>query len=95
MGENLKDVSIPMEEVQQDILNSKTTTKNILKCCQEIEEVSDVQSVVPVFAAMDVREKVKVLEQAKQKSLGDFMMEVKPRQRQRKNKKKGKTAGVE
>eukprot|EP00092_Neocalanus_flemingeri_P041434 GFUD01045120.1.p1 GENE.GFUD01045120.1~~GFUD01045120.1.p1 ORF type:complete len:225 (-),score=81.39 GFUD01045120.1:341-1015(-) len=88
MGVKLKDASTAKEEVQQGIVYSKTTTKNVLNC-QEIEEVSD------VFAAMDVREKVKVLEQAKQKSLGDFMMDVKPRQRQGKTKKKGKSAGVE
>eukprot|EP00092_Neocalanus_flemingeri_P024934 GFUD01027043.1.p1 GENE.GFUD01027043.1~~GFUD01027043.1.p1 ORF type:complete len:236 (+),score=83.15 GFUD01027043.1:46-753(+) len=88
MGVQLKDASTAKEEVQQGIVYTKTTTKNVLNC-QEIEEVSD------VFAAMDVREKVKVLEQAKQKSLGDFMMDVKPRQRQGKTKKKSKSAGVE
>ena len=40
------------------------------------------------FGSIDVREKVKVLEQAKTKSLGDFIITSKPKQSELKKKKK-------
>ena len=47
---------------------------------------------VAEFAATDVREKQKILEQAKQKNLGDFLIVAKPRQGQLKKEKKRKSA---
>ena len=58
-------------------------------------EAEPLQQVGVVFASMDVREKQKVIEQAKQKSLGDFMIPAKPKQGQIKKKKKRKPANAE
>merc|ERR1719228_319267 len=50
------------------------------------------EPVEPIFAATDVREKQKVLEQAKCKSLGDFETDAKPFGKQAKKKKMKKFA---
>ena len=55
---------------------------------EKIGEEAIKEEVDVVFASMDVREKQKVIEQAKQKSLGDFLITTKPKQGQIKKKKK-------
>jgi len=47
-----------------------------------------------VFPSMDVREKVKVIEQAKNKSLGDFLIPSKAPQGQLKKKKKKRSSNT-
>ena len=58
----------------------------------EVEEAPALMPVKVVFASMDIREKVKKLEQSKQKSLGDFKSD--PEQGQIKKKKKKRKSGA-
>ena len=55
----------------------------------EVDNVNnDKHEEAPVFASEDVREKAKIIEQARQKSFGDFLITSKPKQGQLKKKKK-------
>ena len=79
---------------------ANTDTKDAQECRgekkMEVKKAPALQEVESVFAAMDVREKVKAMEKMKQKTLGDFVTLAKPRQKQgKKKKKKGKSDGVE
>jgi len=55
---------------------------------ESAEEPKTQPEVEAVFASMDVREKAKVIEQAKIKSLGDFIIPARVSQGQLKKKKK-------
>merc|ERR1712034_22358 len=88
VGEKSKEEVIvePLQQVSEKV-DEEATIKEI--------ESEPLQQVEAVFASMDVREKQKVIEQAKQKSLGDFLITAKPKQGQMKKKKKRKPANAE
>jgi len=79
-----------VKDILVELVNSVPEAANHNEKSIEVEEATALMPVKVVFASMDIREKVKKLEQSKQKSLGDFMTKSDPEQGQIKKKKKKK-----
>jgi len=73
------------------IIDDKATKRDVDASGNKIEGPEVLIPVQAVFASMDVREKVKVIEQAKTKSLGDFVEPPKASEGKFKKKKKRKS----